>query len=77
VTTNQLTQLIRDLEGTGAGVLVMSPHLDDAVLSCGALLAQLAARHLVTVATVFTTAAPPPWSLPARRQLRALGGIDA
>jgi LmbE family N-acetylglucosaminyl deacetylase len=77
VTTDQFTRLIRDLEGTGAGVLVMSPHLDDAVLSCGALLAHLAARQLVTVATVFTAAAPPPWSLPARRQLRALGGADA
>jgi LmbE family N-acetylglucosaminyl deacetylase len=77
VTTDRLTRLIRDLEGTGAAVLVMSPHLDDAVLSCGALLAHLAARQPVTVATVFTAAAPPPWSLPARRQLRALGGADA
>jgi LmbE family N-acetylglucosaminyl deacetylase len=58
-------------------VLVISPHLDDAVLSCGALLAHLAPRHLITVATVFTAAAPPPWSLPARRQLRELGGVDA
>jgi len=74
---DRLTRLIRDMEGTDAAVLVMSPHLDDAVLSCGALLAHLAARHLITVATVFTAAAPPPWSLPARRQLRALGGADA
>jgi LmbE family N-acetylglucosaminyl deacetylase len=77
VSTDRLTRLIRDMEGTGAAVLVMSPHLDDAVLSCGALLAHLAARQLITVATVFTAAAPPPWSLPARRQLRALGGADA
>src|ERR1035438_6246628 len=65
------------MKGAGSAVVVMSPHLDDAVLSCGALLAHLAARHLITVATVFTAAAPPPWSLPARRQLRALGGVDA
>jgi hypothetical protein len=51
-----------------AGVLVISPHLDDAVLSCGALLAHLVPRHLITVATVFTAAAPPPWSLPARHR---------
>ena len=65
------------MDGTGSAVVVMSPHLDDAVLSCGALLAHLAARHLITVVTVFTAATPPPWSLPARRQLRALGGVDA
>jgi hypothetical protein len=77
VTADGLTRLLGDLDDTGAGVLVISPHLDDAVLSCGALLAQLAPRHLITVATVFTAAAPPPWSLPARRQLRELGGVDA
>ena len=77
MTTDRLSRLIRDMKGAGSAVVVMSPHLDDAVLSCGALLAHLAARHLITVATVFTAAAPPPWSLPARRQLRALGGVDA
>lgn len=77
MTTDRLSRLLADMTGAGSAVLVMSPHLDDAVLSCGALLAHLAARHPITVATVFTAAAPPPWSLPARRQLRALGGIDA
>jgi len=77
VTADRLSGLLADMTGAGTAVLVMSPHLDDAVLSCGALLAHLAARHPITVATVFTAAAPPPWSLPARRQLRALGGIDA
>jgi LmbE family N-acetylglucosaminyl deacetylase len=77
MTADRLTGLVRELDGTGAGVLVVSPHLDDAVLSCGALLAQLADRHRITVATVFTAAAPRPWSLPARRQLRTLGGPDA
>ena len=77
MTADRLSRLLGDLDDTGAGVLVISPHLDDAVLSCGALLAHLAPRHLITVATVFTAAAPPPWSLPARRQLRELGGVDA
>jgi LmbE family N-acetylglucosaminyl deacetylase len=77
VTADGLTRLLGDLDDTAAGVLVISPHLDDAVLSCGALLAHLAPRHLITVATVFTAAAPPPWSLPGRRQLRELGGVDA
>jgi LmbE family N-acetylglucosaminyl deacetylase len=77
VTTDRLRRLIAEMDGADSAVVVMSPHLDDAVLSCGALLAQLAARHLVTVVTVFTAAASPPWSLPARRQLRAVGGVDA
>jgi LmbE family N-acetylglucosaminyl deacetylase len=74
---DQLTRLLHEMEDDGAAALVISPHLDDAVLSCGALLAHLAPRHRVTVATVFTVAAPPPWSLPARRALRGLGLLDA
>ncbi len=79
VRTDRLTLLMRELADAGAGsaAVAMSPHLDDAVLSCGALLAQLAGQHPVTVTTVFTAAAPRPWSLPARKQLRALGGVDA
>jgi LmbE family N-acetylglucosaminyl deacetylase len=77
VTTDQLNRLLDDMEEANAAALVISPHLDDAVLSCGALLAHLAPRHPVTVATVFTAAAPPPWSLPARRALRELGRADA
>lgn len=57
--------------------LVVSPHLDDGVLSCGALLTALRDTHQVTVATVFTEAAPPPYSLSARRYLRQCGADDA
>ena len=60
MTADRLTRLIAEMETAGSAVVVMSPHLDDAVLSCGALLAHLAARHRVTVTTVFTAAAPPP-----------------
>jgi LmbE family N-acetylglucosaminyl deacetylase len=74
---DQLIRLLRELDGTEAPVAVLSPHLDDAVLSCGALLAHLAPRHRITVVSVFTEAAPPPWSLPARRTLRAFGARDA
>jgi hypothetical protein len=41
------------------------------------LLAHLAPRHCVTVVTAFTAASPPPWSLPARRHLRAVGVTGA
>jgi LmbE family N-acetylglucosaminyl deacetylase len=62
---------------SGSAAVIMSPHLDDAVLSCGALVAHLARRCPVTVVSVFTAAAPPPWSLSARRHLRSLGVADA
>ena len=72
-----LSQFVCDMHESGSAAVIMSPHLDDAVLSCGALLAHLVRRCPVTVVTVFTAAAPPPWSLSARRQLRALGVADA
>ncbi|WMX48368.1 PIG-L deacetylase family protein [Streptomyces roseicoloratus] len=66
----------------GSGhVLVLSPHLDDAVLSCGALLARLpgrrSSRASVTVMTVFTEGAPPPYTRAGRRFLRRTGRTDA
>ncbi len=73
---DQLATLLREIDSLGLPVVVVSPHLDDAVLSCGALLAQLTHCCRVTVLTVFTAAAPPPWSWPARRMVRAYG-MDA
>jgi LmbE family N-acetylglucosaminyl deacetylase len=61
----------------GRGVLVLSPHLDDAVLSCGALLSRLAGRMPVTVATVFTEATPPPHTWSARAFLAQCAVSDA
>ena len=41
-------------------ILFVSPHLDDAVFSAGALIARLARDHDVVVATVFTASMPAP-----------------
>ena len=41
-------------------ILFVSPHLDDAVFSAGALIARLARDHDVVVATVFTASIPAP-----------------
>jgi len=57
--------------------LFVSPHLDDCVLSCGALLTALRDTGQATVATVFTEAGSPPLSLSARRYLRQCGARDA
>jgi LmbE family N-acetylglucosaminyl deacetylase len=57
--------------------LVLSPHLDDAVLSCCALLSSIGSRTRVIVATVFTAVDGRTWSIPARRFLRTCGTADA
>jgi LmbE family N-acetylglucosaminyl deacetylase len=58
-------------------ILVVSPHLDDGVLSCGGLLTALAADCPVTVATLFTEVPPGPISLSARMYLRGCSARDA
>jgi LmbE family N-acetylglucosaminyl deacetylase len=73
----QLGRLVDEAYADGLPVVAISPHLDDAVLSCGALLDYLARRCPVTVVTIFTAASPRPWPLPARRQMRAIGEPDA
>ena len=75
---NHLPQLISGIQDAGSAVLFVSPHLDDAVLSCGALLSHLAGTCPVTVLTVFSAAAQPAKSgLAARKTLRSLGIADA
>jgi LmbE family N-acetylglucosaminyl deacetylase len=61
----------------GTPLVVVSPHPDDAVLSCGGLLVYAAARTRVTVATLFTESGPPPHTLSARRYLHQVGARDA
>ena len=70
---NPLAQAIRG----GVPLVVLSPHLDDAALSCGTLIATAARQTTVTVVTLFTEAGPPPYTLSARRYLRQTGARDA
>ena len=58
-------------------LVVLSPHLDDAVLSCGALLNYARKHTPVTVATFFTEAGTPPYTLSARAYLHQVGAQDA
>lgn len=75
---DNLTRFVANIQDAGSPVLFVSPHLDDAVFSCGALLAELTRTCPVTVVSVFTSAAPPArWGVAARRQLRTFGMIDA
>ncbi len=61
----------------GVPLVVLAPHLDDAVLSCGAMMLHARGHTAVTVATIFTEAGPPPYTLSARRYLHQVGARDA
>ncbi|RBY78258.1 PIG-L family deacetylase [Geodermatophilus sp. TF02-6] len=64
--SDPLSARLEEAVAGGRGILVLSAHLDDAVLSCGALLSSLAGRTPVCVATLFTEAGPPPHTRAAR-----------
>jgi LmbE family N-acetylglucosaminyl deacetylase len=75
---DKLAQVVGEIKDAGSAVMFVSPHLDDAVLSCGALLTQLARTNSVTVLTVFSSARPPAkWAPSARNELRNHGAADA
>jgi LmbE family N-acetylglucosaminyl deacetylase len=64
-----------DKEAIPLRILAISPHLDDAVLSAGARLHDLAADgHEVVVLTLFAGFPPPPYS-PLALELHALWGV--
>ncbi|MCT4354022.1 PIG-L family deacetylase [Streptomyces sp. Je 1-79] len=62
---------------SGHPLVALSPHLDDGVLSCGALLLRARLRAPVTVVSFFTEAAPPPYTLSGRQYLRQTRASDA
>jgi LmbE family N-acetylglucosaminyl deacetylase len=61
----------------GVPLVVLSPHLDDAALSCGAVMMYAASRTPVTVITLFTEAGQPPYTFSARRYLKQVGAQHA
>ncbi|MEV7606412.1 PIG-L family deacetylase [Paenarthrobacter sp. NPDC089322] len=68
----QQTRIERSMAGD-APWLVLSPHLDDAVLSCGALMEAEAQRRQITVVTLFTEASTVPHTRAARSFLGQCG----
>jgi LmbE family N-acetylglucosaminyl deacetylase len=68
-----LNEAIRE----GVPLIVLSPHLDDAALSCGALMMHAIQHTSVTVATLFTEGGDPPYTLSARRYLHLTGSRSA
>jgi LmbE family N-acetylglucosaminyl deacetylase len=61
----------------GVPLIVLAPHLDDAALSCGALMIHAARHTSVTVVTFFTEAGQKPYTLSARRYLHQVGARNA
>jgi LmbE family N-acetylglucosaminyl deacetylase len=57
--------------------LFLSPHLDDAILSCGALMASEATKREILVVTLFTECGPTPHTRAARSFLRQCAAKDA
>lgn len=71
-----LSRLERSMQGD-APWLFLSPHLDDAVLSCGALIEAQAQGRQIIVATLFTEATPSPHTRAARSFMRQCTIADA
>ena len=70
---NLLNEAIRE----DAPLIVLSPHLDDAALSCGALMVHAVQHTSVTVVTLFTEGGEPPYTLSGRRYLHLMGARSA
>lgn len=68
-----LDEAIRD----DVPLIVLSPHLDDAALSCGALMLHAVEHTSVTVVTLFTECGEPPYTLSGRRYLHQMGARSA
>lgn len=71
-----IMDLITKIKNKKLPVIIISPHPDDAVLSCGELLQQLSGKVNCTVITVFTKAHGGPYTLSAKQFLKASGMRD-
>lgn len=58
-------------------VIIISPHHDDALLSCEFLLSQLSGKTAITIVNIFTKAHSGPYTLSAKKFLTVSGYTDA
>src|SRR5260221_4259364 len=72
-----MKDLVKIIKDKGYNVVIVSPHQDDAVLSCGGLLTQLVGKTDITVVNVFTKAHKKPYTLSTKMFLKASGFTDA
>lgn len=69
-------QLITEILAKKLRCVFISPHLDDAILSCGGLMLELARKTELTVINVFTATHNGPYTLSARKFLQASGNYS-
>ncbi|HZE86809.1 MAG TPA: PIG-L family deacetylase [Methylomirabilota bacterium] len=62
--------LVKAIQSKKLDCVFISPHCDDAVLSCGTLLSQLSGKTNLTVVNVFTKAHKKPYTLSAQQFLK-------
>ncbi|NTW45465.1 MAG: PIG-L family deacetylase [Candidatus Moranbacteria bacterium] len=72
-----LDNLIETIVAERIPLRFVSPHLDDAALSCGNLMTYLLGKTDMEVWTVFTEASAPPYTLSAKAFLSQCGISDA
>lgn len=72
-----MEELIDKIIDNKTRVYFISPHLDDAVLSCGELILELADKTDITVANVFTEASDGPLTLSVRAFLKQCDRDDS
>src|SRR3989338_4946817 len=71
-------KLVKQILNKKFKCIFISPHFDDAVLSCGSLLMHLTGKTSITIINVFTKAHKKPYTLSARKFLKeSNGGSDA
>lgn len=72
-----MKDLINKIINDKINLYFISPHLDDAILSCGDLISSLAGKVNITVVNVFTEVSPLPNTLSAKAFLKQCGRSDA
>src|SRR3989344_5876415 len=70
-------QIIKKITENKIPCVFVSPHLDDSILSAGALMCHLSQKTKVTAITVFTEASPKPYTLSAKKFLYSCGYRNA
>lgn len=58
-------------------IYILSPHFDDAILSCGMFMHMLSGKNDLTVINIFTKAHEGPYTLSAKKFLKLSGYSDA
>lgn len=72
-----MNNLVSKIISEKINLYFISPHLDDAMLSCGDLLSRLSGLVDITVVNVFTEAAFPPYTLSTKNFLKQCNSKDA